>query len=295
MKRNLLKKLTLFDTVNGLILCLISVIMLYPLLNVIAVTFSSYEGYVNNPMMIVPHGFTLESLKTVLKDKSIMAGYKNTLFITTLGVSFHVLMTIITAYPLSKKDLWGKPVIMMYIIITMMFSGGMIPTYFLIRDLDLLDSLWSLILPGMAGAANIILMKNSFEQLPEALIEAAKIDGAGEVRVLFQIVIPISKAIIATIVLFSAVAYWNTYFNALLYISTKSKWPLQLVLNEIIKNAETSAADLRGNLAEATLESVPTQGIKYATLLVVIIPILCVYPFLQKHFATGITVGSVKG
>ena len=295
MKKKWFKRISGFDVVNGVLLLLTAAIMLYPLLNVVAVAFSSYEGYIKNPMMILPHDFTLESFVRVFQDKKILSGYRNTLFITIIGTVFGVLVTTLTAYPLSKKDLYGKPVIMGYIVTTMMFSGGIVPAYFLIRNLRLLDSLWSLILPTAVTAYNIILMKNSFEQLPHSLVEAARIDGAGEFYILFKIVLPISKAIIATIALFTAVGYWNSYFNAVLYISDPDKQPLQMVLNEIIKNAESAAAEFGGNLAESSMEIIPTQGLKYSTLIVVIVPVLCIYPFLQKYFAAGVTVGSVKG
>ncbi|AEE95924.1 carbohydrate ABC transporter permease [Mahella australiensis] len=282
-----------FDIVNYTLLTLIAAIMLYPFLNVIAVAFSDYSAYLENPLMIWPRRINLAAFEHVFKDPLILSSYKNTIIITIAGTLISLLLTIMTAYPLSRKDLKGKPILMNIIIFTMLFSGGLIPNYYLIRSLHMIDTLWALILPGALGAYNIILMKNFFESIPDSLEEAAKIDGASDVYILFKIIVPLSTPIIATIALFVAVGYWNSFFSAIVYIRDPGKWTLQLVLREIIMAANTQLLQTGGNYAEMT--NIPPQTLKYATLIVAVVPILCVYPFLQKYFVKGIMLGAVKG
>ena len=292
MKSSISSKL--FDIIIITFVTVFAAAMIYPFLNVIAVSFSSYNAYLNNPLMIIPSEFNFTAFMYVFADPSIKSGYINTGFITIAGTLLGTLLTVSTAYALSKRGLPGKKFFMVYVIFTSLFSGGIIPGFYLIKNLGLINSLWALILPSMLTSFNIVLMKNYFEGLPESLEEAARIDGAGEFYVLFKIIIPISKPIIATIALFTAVAYWNSYFTAILYIRDKIKWPLQLILREIISAANTQSLQAGGNLAEIG-NMLPTQALQYATLVVVILPILCVYPFLQKYFVQGITVGAVKG
>lgn len=268
--------------------------VLYPILNVLAVSFSSYGGYATNSGMIWPHHFTLESYKQVFSNEKIWSGYGTTLIVTVAGTMLGLVLTILTSYSLSKSDLRGKKIIMSLILFTMFFSGGMIPNYFLIKNLHLLDSRWALIIPGCLTAYNIILMKNFFESLPQSLLEAAKIDGATEIQVLQSIVIPLSKPIISVISLYLAVGYWNSYFNGILYIKSQSKWPLQLVLREIITAASTLQQSTEGNLAEAGT-AVPAIMLQYAAIVVAMVPILCIYPFIQKYFEKGVMIGAVKG
>ena len=267
------------------------IITLYPILNVIAVSFSNYSEYIKNPLMIVPKGFNLEAFKYVFSDRLLKSSYINTIFVTVATVVFGLILMMMTAYPLSLKGLKGKAVFMNYIIFTMIFSGGLIPNYYLIRSLKLLDSLWALILPSLMSAFNLILMKNFFEALPESLREAAKIDGAGEFRILFRIYAPLSMPIIATLALFIAVTQWNSFFNAVIYIRSETKWPLQLFLRELIMTTNLTTT---GDLADSNRYVMP-ETMKYASLLIVMVPIMCVYPFLQKYFVKGVTIGAVKG
>ncbi|NLB42686.1 MAG: carbohydrate ABC transporter permease, partial [Clostridiales bacterium] len=188
----------------------------------------------------------------------------------------------------------GKSVFMSLLLFTMIFNGGMIPNFLLIRGLGMYDTLWAQIIPAILSAYNTILMINFFKALPPSLFEAAKVDGASEPFILFKIVFPLSKAIIATIALFAAVGYWNNYFSGVLYARSQENWPLQLVLREIIMSANTAIINTDGNMAEMDLNSISSESLRYATLVVVMVPIMCIYPFLQKYFAKGVMLGAVK-
>lgn len=277
------------------IILLVDLVILYPILNVMAVSFSSYAQYTANPMMIIPKGFNLDSYVKVFQDANILTGYGNTIFITVAGSILGVTITVLAAYSLSKNNLKGKKVIMPLILFTMFFSGGMIPSYFLMRDLHLLDTRIALILPGCISAYNLILVKNFMESLPASLMEAAEIDGATEPQILSKIVVPLSKPIISVIFLFVAVGYWNSYFNAILYTKTRAKWTLQLVIREIIMSAQSLQNATDGNLAEQGMNAIPPIMLQYASIVVAMVPILCVYPFVQRYFQEGIMLGAVKG
>lgn len=277
------------------IILLVDLVILYPILNVVAVSFSSYAQYTANPMMIIPKGFNLDSYVKVFQDANILTGYGNTIFITVAGSILGVTITVLAAYSLSKNNLKGKKVIMPLILFTMFFSGGMIPSYFLMRDLHLLDTRIALILPGCISAYNLILVKNFMESLPASLMEAAEIDGATEPQILGKIVVPLSKPIISVIFLFVAVGYWNSYFNAILYTKTRAKWTLQLVIREIIMSAQSLQNATDGNLAEQGMNAIPPIMLQYASIVVAMVPILCVYPFVQRYFQEGIMLGAVKG
>lgn len=288
-----LKKLELFDAINYTLLTLICVVMLYPFINVASVSLSSYSAYVNNPMMIWPHEFNLAAYQEIMSRGLLWRSYLNTLIVTICGVSIGVFLYIITAYPLSKSVLRGREFLMVLIVFTMLFNGGLIPNYYLMRSLGLLDTLAALILPALFSGFSLILMKNFFESLPEELEEAARMDGASDPYILFRIIVPLSKPIIATLCLFAAVGYWNNFFNAIIYIRSVTNWPLMLYLREVIEAASMMAQ--QSNAAEMGSQQVTSETLKYATLMIVMIPILSVYPFLQKYFVKGIMLGSVKG
>ena len=295
VKRHPSNSSLLSDILIYTILALIASCMLYPFLNVIAVSISDYSSYLENPTRILPGKINLGAFRYVFSSSLILSSYRNTIIITILGTLISVIVTILTAYPLSKKSLKGKSIIMNLLIFSMMFSGGIIPDFYLIRSLGLLDTLWALILPSVISSYNIILMKNFFTSIPESLEEAARIDGASDIYILWKIIVPLSTPIIATISLFVCVGYWNSYFSAVLYIRDQRKWTLQLLLREIILSANTQLLNAGGNFAELSSNNIPLQTVKYASLIVVILPILCVYPFLQKYFVKGIMMGAVKG
>lgn len=291
---NKLKKIPPERYVFFLIILLLDIVVLYPILNVVAVSFSEYTEYVKNPMMIIPHEFSLKAYQQVLKYKMIWTGYKNTIFITVVGVTVGVFLSAMAAYPLSKKDLKGRKIFMTFILITMFFSGGMIPSYFLMKNLHLIDTMAALIIPGCISAYYMILIKNFYESLPQSLMEAAKLDGATEPQVLFKIVIPLSKPIISVIALFLTVNYWNNYFNAILYARSQDKWTLQLALREIIMASSEALQAAGGNFAEMNSQNLPSIMLQYASIVVVMLPILCIYPFVQKYFQVGMMMGAVK-
>ena len=288
MKTKMSEKI--FNVFNILILSLLMGITLYPVLHVVAVSFSANEYTMRGLVTIYPMGFNLEAYRYMFKISAILDGYANSFFVMLMGTLINLLLTCITAYPLAEKNLEGRSFILFIIVFTMMFNGGMIPGYMLVKDLGLINSLWALILPGAISAYNLILMRNFFQQIPVSLIESARIDGLSEISILFRIVIPLSTAALATIGLFYAVSHWNSYFSAVLYLNTKSKWPLQLVLRDVLINMELSEV-----VSDDYLTNIPLEPLKMATIVGTTLPILLVYPFLQKYFVKGVLIGSIKG
>lgn len=283
----------IFVAFNTALLLLFSIICLYPILYV---TFGSlsdanmlmeYRGLLWKPLKP-----TLAAYKAVSKNKMVLYGYANTLFVVGIATTINIIMTTIGAYILSRKNVMLKKAIMIYIMITMYFSGGLIPCYLNIRNLGLYDSLWSLILPVAINTYNLIIMKTSFDAVPDSLTEAATIDGAGHAVIMFRVILPLAKATVAVMVLYYGVAHWNSWFTAAMYIQDRYKYPLQLVLREILIQNDTSAMMQGGNVNDT---SNIAETIKYAVIVVSTLPILCVYPLLQKYFAKGALVGAVKG
>ncbi|PYI56423.1 carbohydrate ABC transporter permease [Paenibacillus flagellatus] len=289
------RKIETFDVVNYALVSLVCVVMLYPFVNVISVSFSSYAAYVQNPLMIWPRDLDLSAYKEIMSHRILWTSYRNTIVVTAVGVALGIFLYIITAYPLSKPALKGRRTLMLLVVFTMLFSGGLIPNFYLIRSLGLLDTYAALVLPSLFSGFSLILMKNYFESIPEELEEAARIDGASDPYILFRIVVPLSKPIIATLCLFAAVGYWNNFFNGVVYIRSIDKWPLMLFLREIIEGTAMKEIASGGNAAETGGAQATRETLKYATLTIVMIPILLVYPFVQKYFVKGIMLGSVKG
>lgn len=278
-----------FNVINYVVLTLLAIITLYPVINVLAISLSSYTGYLKNPAMIFPVDFNLDAYKSILSNSLIGNAYKNTIFVTVVGTCINLILTVLTAYPLAKGKLRGSRVIMFGIVFTMMFSGGMIPTFLTVRSLGLLDTHWALILPCAIGTSNLIIVKNFFEGIPDSLLESARIDGAGEWRILWDIVIPLSVPVLATVTLFYAVGNWNRLFDAVMYINSRSNWTLPILLKEII----TENSEL---LTDPTLAAtVYPKTLQCATIVVAVLPIMLVYPFLQRYFMKGIMLGAVKG
>ena len=271
---------------------LFAFICFVPFLLVIIYSFTPYELYLKNHFDFFPDRYTLDAYKMVLKYQYVWSGYRNTLFIAVTGTLLSMMALVVTAYPLTKKDLKGQKLIMTLWIVTMFFSGGMFPDFFLIRSLNLLNSLWSLILPGLLGCYNIILMRNYMEGLPTSLEEAALIDGANDIQVMVRIVLPLCLPILATLGLFTIVGYWNSYFGAIMYIQKRPLWPLQLVLRELV--FESGAQELQQqSMAVEERVSAPFL-LKMASIVVATVPIMLVYPFIQKYFMTGLVLGGVK-
>lgn len=279
----------IFDIMNYSLLILLGLITLYPLINVLAVSLSSYAGYLKFPMMIFPIEFNLDAYQSIFSNPLILTSYSNTIFVAIVGTLVNVVVTILTAYPLAKDRVRGSRVFMFMIVFTMMFNGGIIPTYMVIRSLSLIDTLWALILPLAVSAYNFIIMKNFFESIPDSIEESVKIDGAGHLRTLISIIIPLSYPVIATITLFYAVSNWNRFFEAVMYINSRSNWTLSILLREIITENTELLMD------PAVENQVFPKTMQNATIVVAILPIMMVYPFLQRFFIKGIMIGAVKG
>ncbi len=292
-----MKKLTLgrkvFVVFNTLFMLFMTFVCLYPMIYVLLASLSDSNLLMaHSGILLRPLRFNLDSYAAVLKNRLIFTGYRNTLFILVVGVCVSVLMTSLGAYFLSRRNVMLKGFVMGMVTVTMFFSGGMIPLFLTVKNLGLLNSLWSLILPSAINTFNLIIMRTSFMSIPDSLEDAAQIDGAGHIRVLFQIVLPLSKTIIAVMILYYGVAYWNGWFNAAIYLSEKSKYPLQLVLREILIANDTSAMTQGVGFSDGISVA---ETVKYAVIVVSTLPILCIYPFLQKYFDKGVMIGALKG
>lgn len=279
----------IFDIINYTVLTLVAVITLYPVINVLAISLSSYTGYLKNPAMLLPVELNLEAYKSILSNSLITSAYKNTIIVTIVGTCVNLTLTVLTAYPLAKGNLRGSRVLMFGIVFTMMFSGGMIPTFLVVRSLKLLDTHWALILPCAIGTSNLIIVKNFFEGIPDSLLESARLDGASEWQILFHLILPLSVPVLATVTLFYAVGNWNRLFDAVMYINSRSNWTLPILLKEII----TENSELLQDPSVAV--QVYPKTMQCATIAVTVLPIMCVYPFLQRFFMKGIMLGAVKG
>lgn len=284
---------TIFTICNYSFFALLSLLMLYPFWNQMMMSFSGVHAAAAGGTFLWPKDFTLSTYQNVLKSRSILSGFRVSLLVTISGTLLGTLLTAMLAYPLSKVKLRGNGVFMFLIVFTMLFNGGMIPSYMLIKNLNLLDTLLALILPNLMGAYNIIVMRSFFASLPPSLEESAKIDGANDVLILFRIIVPLSMATVATIALFTAVMYWNDFFSTILYITSKTKWSMQAELRNLIMN--TSQAMRDSGVEVTTSMSISENTVKAASIVVTTMPILIVYPFLQRYFIKGVMIGSIKG
>ena len=284
-----------FDIINYSLLTLVLIIVLYPLWFVVIASFSDPLSVLRGEVWLFPKGFSVDAYKEVFANKDIMVGYKNTCIYTLLGTAVNLIMTIMAAYPLSRKDFYGRGTIMALFTFTMFFGGGLIPTYLVYDKIGLINNIWVMILPGAVGVYNLILMKSFFEtSIPHELQEAAVIDGCNNLQILSKIIVPLSKPIIAVMVIFYGVAHWNEFFNALIYISDRKKIPLQLVLREILIT-QSKLGDMAGMDSSVAQKQLNAERIKYAVIIVSSLPVLCLYPFLQKYFMKGVMIGAIKG
>ncbi len=288
------KKIKTFDVVNTLIMIALMVIALYPFLYVVFASFSDpWELVRHKGLLFGPKGFTLDGYKAVFRNRSILTGYMTTVFNLVVGTTINIFLTLLAAYALSRKDyLLKKPVTVM-VVFTMFFTSGIIPRFLVVKSLGLYDSRWAMILPTAINVFNLIIMRTAIENLPESLIEVAYMEGANDFYILFRIVVPLIKSTIAVLVLYYGVAHWNQWYQALMYIQSRDKYPLQLVLREILigNSFENMAAGGADNAGESVVIG---EVIKYATIIVSTVPILAIYPLLQKHFVKGVMVGAVK-
>lgn len=294
--RKLTRGEKIFNVFNIAFLSLVMVITIYPFLYVIFASFSEPARLMQQRgLLLAPLGFTLEGYKMVFANPSILSGYTNTIIYVVLGTALNIFATSIAAYGLSRKNVYWSKYIMMMITFTMFFGGGMIPTYLLMKNLHLLNTRWVLILPGAIAVWNLIIMKTSFEGIPVSLEEAAKIDGANELVILWKIILPLSKATLAVMALFYAVGHWNSWFGAMIYIRDRELYPLQLILREILILNDTSNMQTITDQSQLSDFNQYKTLIQYCTIIVATGPILLVYPFLQKYFVKGVLVGGVKG
>lgn len=283
-----------FNIFNYVFLSIVAMLVIYPLVFVVSASFSNPEYVISGEMWLWPKEFTLDAYEKVFKNQDIINGFVNTLKYTVFGTILNVIMTILAAYPLSRRDLKGRGFIMAFIVFTIFFSGGLIPTYLLIRDLGMLNTFWVMVIPNAVAVWNIIIMRTFFQALPHELEESAMIDGCGNFRILWSIVLPLSFPVIAVMVLFYSVGHWNSYFQALIYLQDQEKFPLQLILRQILIQGQTD--DMVETTSESFLaQQLSVEGLKYAVLIVANLPMLMLYPFLQRYFVKGVMVGSLKG
>lgn len=284
---------TVFDTFNAILLTGLSLITIYPFWYIIVASFSDVdrlEYYVG--LLFSPLGFSLDSYRAVLGNPRIYTGYKNTLMYVVFGTAINIFMTSLGAYVLSRRNYYWKKLVMKMVVFSMYFSGGLVPMYLLMRELNLYNNIWAIILPGAIGTWNLIIMRTSFMAIPYELEESAKIDGANDLVVLFRIILPLSLPVIAVMVLYYGVGHWNAWFNAMIYLRDAELHPLQLILKEIL--LQNDITNMRGDSVGAD-EVKTAEALKYATIMVSTVPILMAYPFLQKYFVKGVMVGALKG
>jgi len=284
-----------FDAINYFFLTVVMLIVLFPLYFVLIASFSDPNLIYSGEVWLFPKGFTLDGYERIFNDSSIWIGYANSLLYAGVGTLIGVAVTVFAAYPLARKDLVGRPVIMWFLLITMFFSGGLIPTYLLIKDLHMLNTIWALVIPGAGGIMNVIIVRTFFQSsIPDEMWEAASIDGCSNTRFFWSIVLPLSKSIIAVMVLYHVVGFWNGFFDALIYLNDESKYPLQLVLRNILVQNQVNSGmmvDVESYAAKMRV----TELIKYGVIIVSSLPLLILYPFLQKYFVKGVMIGSIKG
>jgi putative aldouronate transport system permease protein len=281
-----------FLSVVYIMLAIVVLAMLYPFAYVVSVSISNPAEVIAGKVSFFPKGFDLGAFMTMINHPIFFTAYKNTIVYTALGTLFTLFFTAITAYPLSKDKFQMRSFMSKVYIITMFFGGGMIPTFLAYKSLHILDTIWVMVLPGALSAWNIILMRSFFRNIPESLSESAYIDGATDPQVLVKIILPLSKPILATIGLFTAVGIWNGYFNALLYLNDTEKYPLQMILRSILVAATFNPSEKD---AYAQLNHSATESLKMASIVITTLPIMCIYPFIQKYFVKGLMVGSIKG
>ena len=289
----------IFDVFNVIFLILVAFVTLYPFLYIISVSISDLYAVKMGKVKIWPVGLDFTAYKICLQNPDIWRAYLNTILYTATGTGLTVLMSSMTAYPLSKRELYGKKVIMIYIVITMFFSGGLIPTYLLILQLHMVNTIWALILPGAVSAWNVILFRTNFKQLPDALFDSAYCDGARAWTIYVKIILPLSKPIIATIALFSMVGFWNGFFQPLIYLNDVNKYPLQIYLRSLLiqKSFNSGYIDsaIRASRGRVENQSGLMTAIQMASIMISLGPILLIYPYAQKYFVKGVLVGSIKG
>jgi putative aldouronate transport system permease protein len=285
----------IFDAVNISLLTGVLVIVLYPLVFVLSASISDPLLVMQGQVWLWPKGLNLDAYARVFQNSDIMTGYRNVIVYTILGTAINVILTIAAAYPLSRRDFVGRNVMMLFIVATMFFSGGLIPTYLVVKGLALNGTMWALLLPGAVSVFNLIIMRTFFQNtIPTELQESAVMDGASNFRILFTIVLPLSMPVIAVIILYYAVGHWNSYFSALIYLSDRSQYPLQLFLRELLIMNQMQDM-MSGDSESAAKQQMLGEALKYAVIIVSSVPVLLLYPFMQRYFVKGVMIGAIKG
>lgn len=283
----------IFNFFNVLLTILITLIVLYPLIYILSASFSDPMAVMNGEVVLTPVDFTFAGYQKVFQNEDIVTGYLNSIQYTIVGTAVNLVMTVLGAYPLSRKDFYGRNVLTAFFAFTMFFGGGMIPTYLVIQDLGLLNNFWVMILPGAVSVWSMVIVRTFFQSsIPDELREAAVIDGCSNTRLLMTIILPLSIPVLAVITMQYAVGHWNAYFNALIYITDRDKYPLQMVLRELLMQSKMDEmVDTEGAVTQQML----AESLKYAVMVVASVPVLLLYPFLQRYFVKGVMVGAIKG
>ncbi|MEC0202289.1 carbohydrate ABC transporter permease [Paenibacillus lautus] len=289
-KRFSLRNISLFGIINTLILTCLAIITVYPVVYITAVSLSATSEVVQGNITLFPKGFNLDAYAQVLNDDRVPRAYLNTIFYTALGTVINLLLTAVAAYPLARKNFFGRKFFLLAIIMTMFLNPGIIPNYLIVSELGLLDSVWALVLPNAIWTFELLILKSFYENMSESLREAAVVDGASEYRILFQIVLPLSKPALASIGLFYFMGHWNSFFLPLIYLNDANMYPLQVVLRDMLIFSENGS---NPSLVDAS--ALAPQAMKNATIVLSMIPVLLIYPFAQKYFAKGVMLGSEKG
>ena len=292
-KRNRLRRISVSDVVIAAFLIICALCVIIPFYNVVVISLATEKEYLERPLMLFPNDPTLASYLELFRDGRILTGYKTTLMILAVALPSGLFLTTSFAYGMSRPSYPGKKFIFYFVLVTMLFSGGIIPLYLLMRGLHLTNSIWSVVLASLVSTYYMILMRSFFSSIPESLIESAKLDGAGEWRILFSIVLPLSTPIIATITLFIAVDRWNEWYNAMVFIQRGDLQPLQLVLRSIVIDSQIDEFVTAGGSIEMDRTNF-SMGLKTAAIICTMLPVMCVYPFVQKYFTKGIMLGAVK-
>ena len=282
-----------FNFFNVLLTILITLIVLYPLIYILSASFSDPMAVMNGEVLLIPVDFTFAGYQKVFQNEDIVTGYLNSIQYTIVGTAVNLIMTVLGAYPLSRKDFYGRNVLTAFFAFTMFFGGGMIPTYLVIQDLGLLNNFWVMILPGAVSVWSMVIVRTFFQSsIPDELREAAVIDGCSNTRLLMTIILPLSIPVLAVITMQYAVGHWNAYFNALIYITDREKYPLQMVLRELLMQSKMDEMmDTEGAVTQQML----AESLKYAVMVVACVPVLLLYPVLQRYFVKGVMVGAIKG
>lgn len=283
---------TAFDAVNFLFMIAVIGVTLYPLYYIAIISFSDGKEVLKGAVKFFPKGLTLSTYKMVLKDDSILRSLLNSFVYTSFGTFLNLSFSAMCAYPISRRDFSGRKVLTLMVAVTMFFNGGLIPLYLVVMKLGLLNTMWSIVLVPAINVWYMFIMRTNFQQQPDALRESAIIDGANDFHILLRIVLPLAKPMLATLLLFYAVGHWNRYFQAMIFLNEKRKYPIQLILRSVVVAGKM---DQTNEIGTATEYMVIEKTIKYAVIMVSTVPILLVYPFLQKYFVKGVMIGAIKG